>query len=183
MAVVNERYGEALLELAENDETVKEYLDESKLLLSLFDENPELPALFVNPKIGLEEKEQIVKNCFEGRISGNMVGLIIMLLRNGRADKLRGVLEFIVSGAKEKLGIAIVYVESAAPLTENIKKALEAKIIATTHYKSLEMHYTTDKSLIGGMKVRLGDRILDNTIDTKLKLLRTELRDNNRKDR
>ena len=183
MAVVNERYGEALLELAGNDETVREYLDEAKLLLKLFDENPELPALFVNPKIGLEEKEQVVRNCFEGRLSHDVVGLIVMLLRNGRATELRGVLEYIIAGAKEKLGIAIVFVESAAPLNDGIKKALEAKIIATTRYRSLEMHYSTDKNLIGGMKVRLGDRILDNTIDTKIKLLRTELRDNNRKDR
>ena len=183
MAVVNERYGEALLELADNDETLKEYLEEAKLLLKIFDETPELPTLFASPKIGLEEKEQFVRNCFEGRLLPDMVGLIVMLLRNGRETQLRGVLEYVISGAKEKLGVPMVYVESAAPLSDGIKKALEAKIIATTRYKSLEMSYATNKSLIGGMRVRLGDRILDNTIDTKIKLLRSELRDNNRKDR
>ncbi|MCR4813586.1 MAG: ATP synthase F1 subunit delta [Lachnospiraceae bacterium] len=178
MAVICERYADALLELASDTQTLTEYLDEIKLLDGLLDENPELSALFVNPKITAEEKEQVIKNCFEGKFAGDIVGLLMLVIRNGRAGELKGIIDCFITAAKKKLGIAVVYVESAASLSETIKRQLEAKLIATTGCRSLEMHYAVKKDLIGGVRVQMGDRILDNTVKTKIGILSKELRDN-----
>lgn len=176
MAVVDERYGEALLELAVESGQLSDYLDEAVVLKGVLLENPELTGLFVNPKITLEEKIDVVEKCFEGRFTSDICGMIKLVITNGRAGELEKILDWFVLAAKEKLGIGIVYVKSADELNDTTKKALENKMLQTTGYKKLEMHYSVEKELIGGLQVRLGDRIIDNTIRTRLDLLTKELR-------
>ena len=48
------------------------------------------------------------------------------------------------------------------------KKKIEEKLLATTQYIQFEMHFDVDKSLIGGMVIRIGDRVVDSSIRTKL---------------
>ena len=51
----------------------------------------------------------------------------------------------------------------------------EQRLLDTTDYKKMEMHYNVDESLIGGMVVRIGDRVVDSSIKTKLNELQKEL--------
>ena len=55
-----------------------------------------------------------------------------------------------------------------AELTGKQKSGIEEKLIQTSGYQSLEMNYTIDKRLLGGIRIRIGDRVLDNSIQTKL---------------
>ena len=55
------------------------------------------------------------------------------------------------------------------------KKAVEEKLLSTTGYRSMEMNYETDESLIGGMVIRIGDRVVDSSIKTKLEVLKKSL--------
>lgn len=176
MAVVYERYGDALLSLAEDSKALAEYLEEVVVLKEALAAEPGLIGLFVNPKITVEEKQEVVGRCFDGRFSQDICGLVKLVVANGRAKDLVGILDWFIAAAKEKLGIGVVFVTSAVELSPEIKRALEAKMLATTHYKKLEMNYGIDKTLIGGLQIRLGDRIIDNTIKTKLSMLRAELR-------
>lgn len=176
MAVVEERYANALLELAVSEGKADSYLEEVSVLLALLKENRELLSLYKNPKITPEEKLEVTENCFKGRFSDDVVGLITLVVSNGRSENLCGVLEWFIDHVKEYLGIGIVYVESAGEIDSERKKALEEKILATTDYSSLEVHYSIKKELIGGMRVRIRDRIIDNSIRTKLDEMSKELR-------
>ena len=60
------------------------------------------------------------------------------------------------------------------------KKEVEDKLLATTSFKEMEMHYQVDEDLIGGMVIRIGDRVVDSSVKNKLfelqrKLLKTQL--------
>ena len=70
----------------------------------------------------------------------------------------------------------MVSVESAVPLTDAQKQAIEEKLKESTSYVTLEMDYKTDESLIGGMRIRIGDRLLDTSLRTKLSELTEALR-------
>ena len=48
------------------------------------------------------------------------------------------------------------------------RDAVEQRLLSVTKYKTLEVDYTVDSSLIGGMTIRIGDRVLDSSIKTKL---------------
>lgn len=176
MAVVEERYAGALLEIAIRENLAKEYLDEVVVLGKALEEEPNLLSLYLNPKITLEEKLEVTDNCFKNRFSDDVVGLIRVVVTNGRSANLPGICQWFIDNIKDYLGIGIVYVESACELDNTRKTALERKILQTTDYVSLEMHYSVNIKLIGGMKVRIKDRIIDNSIQTKLEEMTKELR-------
>ena len=53
-------------------------------------------------------------------------------------------------------------------LSEQQKAAVVSKLKECSEYEDLEMNYIIDKSVLGGMRIRLGDRVMDNTIQRKL---------------
>ena len=59
-------------------------------------------------------------------------------------------------------------VVSAMPLTKSQEEEIEKKLLATTEYNQMEMNYSVDESLIGGMTIRIKDRVIDSSIKTKL---------------
>ena len=64
---------------------------------------------------------------------------------------------------------------SAVELAAAQKKAVEAKLLETSGYKKMEMHFDVDSSIIGGMIVRINDRVVDSSIRTKLDGLTKQL--------
>ena len=66
----------------------------------------------------------------------------------------------------KKIGIA--YVSSAVELSDKQREAVLNKLLTTTSYKEFQMHYSIDESLIGGMVIRIGDRVVDSSVKTKL---------------
>ena len=55
------------------------------------------------------------------------------------------------------------------------KAALEKRLLETTGYVQFEMHYDVDASLLGGMVIRIGVRVVDSSIKTRLYELKKEL--------
>ena len=55
------------------------------------------------------------------------------------------------------------------------KSAVQTKLLETTQYRSMEMNYKVDPSIIGGMIVRINDRVVDSSIRTKLDGLKKQL--------
>jgi len=64
---------------------------------------------------------------------------------------------------------------SAVELSPEQKAAVEAKLLETSGYRKMEMHFDTDAALIGGMVIRIGDRVVDSSIRTKLDGLTRQL--------
>ena len=60
-------------------------------------------------------------------------------------------------------------------LNEAQKSAVCAKLLETTSYREMEMHYQVDEALIGGMVIRIGDRVVDSSVATKLEELKRQL--------
>ena len=54
------------------------------------------------------------------------------------------------------------------PLKDAEKDAVEKRLLETTKYESFVMKYEVDPALIGGMKIQIGDRVVDSSIKTKL---------------
>ena len=84
-------------------------------------------------------------------------------------------LEEIIAEAKEYKGIGIVHVETPTELSEAQKKRLEARILATAGYRELEMTYVINPALIGGIVIRIGDRVVDGSIRSQLDAMSREL--------
>ena len=85
------------------------------------------------------------------------------------------ILNYFVNEVKEYKKIGTAYVTTAVDMTDSQKKAVEDKLIKTTSYETFEMNYSVDSSLIGGMIIRIGDRVVDSTIKSKINELSKSL--------
>ena len=69
----------------------------------------------------------------------------------------------------------MVYVSTPMELPAKQKKEVEERLLSTTDFVSLEMHFGIEPGLIGGMVIRIGDRVVDSSVRTKLEKLSHEL--------
>ncbi|MGN0341270.1 MAG: ATP synthase F1 subunit delta [Roseburia sp.] len=173
--LVSKTYGDALLQLAVENGKEAEWLEEARGVLTVLKENEDLAKLMEHPKIIKEEKEQIIENIFKGRIADELVGLMRMLVEKDHFREMEAVFTYFIDMAKERLGIGTAYVTSAMELSDSQKGAVLQRLLDTTDYDSFEMHYQVDSSLIGGMVIRIRDRVVDSSIRTKLQKLSSEL--------
>ena len=168
-------YGEALYELAVEENKTDQLYEEVLALQGILRSNPELSMLMNHPKVSKEEKLRVVEEVFHGRVADEITGLLRMLLQKDRYSSVDGVLEDFVSKVKEAKGIGVAYVSSAVELSDPQKKSLQQKLLDTTSYRKMEVNYAVDKTLIGGLVIRIGDRVVDSSIRTKLEGLKREM--------
>ena len=86
------------------------------------------------------------------------------------------VFEYFSNLVKEEKKIGKADVTTAIVLTQAQKEKVEKKLLETTKYETFEMCYHVDETLIGGMVIRIGDRVVDSSIKTKLYDLSRQLR-------
>jgi F-type H+-transporting ATPase subunit delta len=98
-----------------------------------------------------------------------------MLVEKDHYNETTAVLDYFIEQAKEYKHIGTAYVTTVMTLGEIQKADLIKRLLETTNYVEFEMHYEVDPSLIGGMVIRIGDRVVDSSIRTKLASLTLEL--------
>lgn len=173
--LIAKTYGDALYETAMAAHTLDQLADEVAFARDSFAQNPDFMRLLTHPQINKEEKLACVKEVFGGRVSDDLVGLICVAVDKDRQKELPEIFTYFLERAREEKGIGRAKVISAVPLREEQKEAVEAKLIATTAYHAFEMDYEVDPSLIGGLIIRIGDRVADSSIRTQLANLAKEL--------
>ncbi len=166
--LVSKTYGEALFELAMEKNTLDVIQEESIAVLEIFKQNEELAKLLNHPKISKEEKITVIENVFKGRASDTIVGFLILIVEKGRYNEINQIFTYFLEQVKEFKKIGVAYVTSATPLTAEQCRKVEERLLATTKYIEFEMHFNVDADLIGGMIIRIGDRVVDSSIRTKL---------------
>ena len=173
--LVENVYGDALFELAVEQNAVEEYEEEARCLLTVLETNPEFLQMMTHPNIDKEEKLTMVETVFKGRVKAEIVGLIRMVVEKNHFNELAGVFRYYIKRAMEFRGVGIAEVTTPMELSAKKKKEVEDRLLATTEYVSFEMRYHIDPSLIGGMVIRIGDRVVDSSVKTKLETLTREL--------
>ena len=173
--LVTGTYGEALFELAIEEKKEQQLLEEVQFLIQSLKDNPEFSNMMNHPKILKEQKLEALENVMKGHFSDELTGFLVLILQKDRYSEIDGILEDFISKMKEYLKIGIAYVTTAVSLTDSRKSEIEKKLLDTTKYEKMEMHYREDSSIIGGMIIRIGDRVVDSSIRTKLEHLTKEL--------
>lgn len=173
--LVGATYGEALFELAVDEGKENELLDEVIQFRGVLSENPEFGKLMNHPKILKEEKLDVLEKVFKGKLSGELLGFLHLIISKDRYGDIDSILDYFVSEIKRVKGIGIAYVTTAMDLNEAKKSEIEQKLLSTTAFSKMEMHYQVDEDLIGGMVIRIGDRVVDSSVKNKLAELQREL--------
>jgi F-type H+-transporting ATPase subunit delta len=166
--LISKTYGDALLEIANEEKKVDLLLEEVTAVMEILKDNPEFSKLMNNPRISVDEKQTVMSNVFEGRISKELMGFFSMIVNKGRYDHIDEILTYFQDEVKKIKGIGVAFVTTPLELSDAQKKNVEKKLLDTTGFKQMEMHYDIDPSLVGGMRIRIGDRVVDSSIHTKI---------------
>lgn len=166
--LVSRTYGDALFHAACEDGRMDQIYEEVQQLGEILKANPGFQALMENPKIMREEKQKVIETTFQGKISDEITGLMLVMMDKGRYGEIDSVFEYFTALVKEEKKIGTAYVSTAVELTGAQKDAVEKRLLETTGYREFEIQYTVDPALIGGMVIRIGDRVVDSSIRTKL---------------
>ena len=173
--LVSKTYAQALFELAVEQDRTAAYLEEAVGLLGNSRKNVEFGQCMNHPKIQNEDKLEVVQNVFRDKLSREMLGFLVTIVEKDRYGEIEAILEDFIASVKEYSNIGTAYVTTAIAINDQEKQDIESRLLATTRYKTIECIYDVDNSLIGGMDIKMGDRVVDSSIRTKLDKLQREL--------
>ena len=164
-----------MFELAVEEEKVDVFMEEITEIRKVLAQNTDFAKFMNHPKILKEEKLEVLENVFKGRIADELTGFLTLIVTKDRYHEIDAILDYFLTEIKSYKGIGIAYVTTASALSGPQQKEVEQKLLETTSYQRMEMHYAVDESLIGGMIIRIGDRVVDSSIKTKLNELTKQL--------
>ena len=173
--LVSATYGDALFEVAVEQNMVDALFEEAKAVHDALGENKELIDLLNHPKIDKAKKVKTIEDIFNQFVSKELTGLMVTVVNKDRGKDLQDILEYFLNKVKEHKKIGKAYVTTPMELSNEAKKKVEQRLLETTGYVKFEMIYAVDESLIGGMVIRIGDRVLDSSIKHKLSELSRQL--------
>ncbi len=173
--LISKTYADALFEIALSENKIDLFEEEANAVRQILSDNRDFGKLISNPRISPEDKQAMVENVFKDRISDELTGFFSVIVAKGRFSQIDEILEYFGNEIKKHKGIGVAFVATPFELTEAQKAKVEQRILDTTDFTKMEMHYSLDKELIGGMQIRIGDCVVDSSINTKVVRLQHEL--------
>ena len=172
--LVATRYGTALFELAVETNQIEIVEEQLKWVKEVLLEEKEFIKILNHPKVVMENKISMIEETFGGKIIKDILGLFIIAIKKGRADDLLSIIQYCLDEIDKLNGNAKAFVSSASKLTEAQLESIKSKLQETTK-KKIILESSVDESLIGGLVIRIGDRIVDNSIKGKIEAISKEL--------
>jgi len=169
------RYAEALYEIAVRENLVDQIETELLAVNSVLNESEQLKKVIFHPQITANEKKEVLANLFKDQISEIMMNFLGFMVDRQRETFLADVTEYFTGLANKARNMSDVLVTSAVELTEEEKKNMYAAMAKSTG-KKVKLTYNVDQALLGGVVVRVGDKVIDGSVRTRLQTLREHLR-------
>lgn len=173
--LVSRTYGDALFELALEEKRLDEFFKEAEFVRDTFQNNEELLKVLHHPKIAKQEKLSFIHTVFEGYVSEEMQGFLNIIITKDRYGEVIPIFAYFIQRVKRHKGIGLAKVTSAIELDSEQKGSIEKKLLATTKYQSFEMEYQVDPAILGGLIIRIDDRVADSSLKTQLDMLTKKL--------
>lgn len=167
-------YAEALLELATEQGVVDELAQQVQELMSTIASGSELHRLLANPAIGDSERGQIIHRVFEGKVHDLLYKMLRVLGDKGRLGSLPEVAGGYLLAVAEARGQIEVQASVATELSAS-EVAQVAEQIGQALGKTVSLSQKVDPSLIGGMKIKVGDQLIDASVASQLQSMKSKM--------
>ena len=167
------RYAEAAFEVAMRDNTVDAWRSELDSAAEIVAEE-RIGRALANPSIPLETRLATAEQTFGKLVGRQALNLIGLMLRRGRIEELPRLASEFRRLDDERRGITHATATSASALTADDVRALTQHLEQLTGGR-VELDTQVDPSLLGGVVVRVGDRLIDGSVRSRLERLRNQL--------
>lgn len=171
------RYASALFDLAEEANQVRQVEADLKSLQSLLDESADLKRMVRSPVFSSEEQGRAIAAVAErSGLAPLVVNFLKVLARNRRLFALNEMIRTFLALAARQRGEVNAEVATAYPLSDEQLAALKETLRATAG-KDVQLITKVDATLLGGLIVKMGSRMIDSSLRTKLTSLKTAMKE------
>ena len=167
------RYAEAAFEVGVRDDAVDTWREDLDTAAAIVGEE-RIGRALANPSIPLETRIATADATFGKLVGPKALNMIRLMLRRGRIEELPRVAAEFRRLDDERQGVIRATAASALPLTPDEVGALTEQLERSTGGR-VELDTAVDASLLGGLVVRLGDRLIDGSVRSRLERLRNQL--------
>ncbi|CAM9106978.1 unnamed protein product [Chrysoparadoxa australica] len=184
-------YAEALFQLGlslymkdDNPDIFYRIIFDIQDLLQVLVNNPNLESFLASPLVPNKEKKAILEKTFGNTLSVNTMNFLSLLIDKKRIGYINAIGKKFLERAYEFVCIKFVEVWSTTELTSNQQKALTRKLndmlgpVFTEPYVqsvNLQLTLRIDKTILGGLVIKIGSKVIDLSIKGELQRLAKEL--------
>lgn len=166
------RYSKAIIDIAkEKNLDLDTILGEIKYVLGLIGENNELKGFLTNPAVSKEDKSDVLREIFKGRISDETLNFMQLLSFENRLNILDDVFFALKDDINRIKNILETYILSAFELNINQQNLIKTKL-QNKFQKEIEAHFIKDESILGGILIKVNDIIIDLSLKKKIENLK-----------
>lgn len=174
-ANVAKRYAEALFQIGVEKQTLDFLETELVTVKEVFTSNKELVTFLEHPKVEGEKKKALLKEAFQG-FSEDVLHTLFLLVDRHKETIIPQMVEDFVTLANEAKGTKQATVYSVRPLTDVEKQSIEATFVKKLNIQALNITNEVDPTIIGGVKVKIGNTVYDGTLKGKLNRLERQIK-------
>ncbi|TSI07426.1 F0F1 ATP synthase subunit delta [Lysinibacillus sp. BW-2-10] len=174
MSQVAKRYADALFLLAGEKQIVADVNADLEELVKVIETTPELLSLLDSPKFSIERKKQIVAEIF-ANANEFVINTLVLLIEKKRVNEIKALAQEFKVLAAEAQGSADAKVYSTRELTDAEKDEISTAFGKLVGKGKLNITNVIEPSLLGGVRVQIGNYIFDNTVANKLEGLKRTL--------
>lgn len=173
-SIVAKRYASALFQIAKEQNIITAVEEELRAVREVLQYNNDLKVVMKSSKLSIEKKKEFLKAAF-ATVNVYVLNTLLLLIDRHRENEMVEVVNQFIHLANEEMGIAEAKVYSVRPLTESEREAISAVFAAKIGKKSLQIENFVDSDLLGGIVLRIGNRIYDGSLRGKLNRLQRKL--------
>lgn len=173
-AAVSDSYASTLLELAGRHEVLEESAEALGDVVALYESEPDFRLFLDTPRVGVEKKREALRASLEGRVPDLFLRFLLVVLDKGRQRALPAIgqrFRELLNEREERLRATVTLpFEADAALEDRIRERL-----SELFERDVRAVFRVDPAVLGGIVVRLEDRVMDGSLRRRLRDLRREL--------
>ncbi len=167
------RYASSLLDLSIEKGTLEEVKNDMVLVNQTIDQNRDLALMLESPIIKPDAKQRVLSAVFAKNTTKLTVEFLALLTTKGRESILSAVASSFIEQYRAHKGIISAEIVSAVTLSKASQDELVKVLSAAGH--SIDLTEKVDPSLLGGIRVKVGDQLIDASLRRKLNELKVDV--------
>ena len=168
------KYAQLLYQVSVKEDNINQISAHLHSLRSMLKSVPELNQLLITRRVGVQDKMIMLQNILGNKISDIEMDLIVLLMENGHMMLFGEVVKRFDYLLDKESKLVKVHITSSSILSDDEVQRISSKIENNIN-KEVEVKTETDASIIGGIKLRVGNTLIDGSIYSRLQKIRDTL--------
>ena len=167
------RYAESVFAIAKDQNSFDRWLEDLATVRGVFS-NADMARFLADPKSNTSQKTAVVEKLLAGKVDRLALNMALLLVQREQAAAAPAIEREMQRMVNDHRNVAVADVTTAVELDNTQRELVKQRLEALTA-KSIDLQTKVDTSIIGGFIARIGDVLIDASLQTRLQVLRQDL--------